>query len=232
MKQIQNKISIFDDCGACQLPDANQCQKAKQIYKDFYAMILLTIRKTFLKWKVPFIDQDIEDIASKTLVTLFDKQCKVLKKYDFSLGLSPAGYLRMKAVNEVTLFIRSNDLFSIKKQKDLMSIDDIATLFVEFDGENAIDLKLKKQILSAAIEKLNSKYQLLIKYFYYDELTTNEICQIMKISVDSFHTRKHRALKKLENNIKKYLTRNNMNDLLKAYILFYLAPKKEEEQWT
>jgi len=223
MRLLNKKSPLLGDCGSCALPDANQCQTAIQIYNDYYAMILLTVRKTFLKWKIPFIEQDIEEVAGNTLAILFDNRCQALKNYKPNLGLTPVGYLRMKAVNEVTKYIRIKKLFSPKTQKDLMSIDDIDPLLVECDAENMLDMKQKKQILCDAIDKLPSKYQLLIKYCFYDELPTPEICQIMKISVDSFHTRKHRALKKLESNIKKFLARNNMNDLLTEYILFYLG---------
>jgi len=223
MRLLNKKHTLFDGCGSCELPDAHQCQTAKLIYDDYFAMILLTVRKTFSKWKIPFIEQDIEEVAGNTLAILFDHQCQPLKKYNPNLKLTPAGYLRMKAVNEVTKYIRIKKLFSPKTQKDLMSIDDIEPLFVECDAEKMLDMKQKKQILCDAIDKLPSKYQLLIKYCFYDELPTPDICQIMKISVDSFHTRKHRALKKLESNIKKFLARNNMNDLLTEYILFYLS---------
>jgi len=212
LKKTQD--NIFANCPACKLPYSKTCETAQNISLKYDSMIILTIRKTFLRWQIPFKEEDIEDIASETNKSFYENKC------NSSLS-SPAVYLRMKTVNKIVEVIRKKDLFSIKNQNNMLQIDGIEPILDSFDEDDEIDTKKRKQIVRSAVEKLPVTYNMLVKLYYYDELSTSEVCKCLNISEDTFYTRNHRAIKILKKNILKFLKRKNMNDLLTKYIIFY-----------
>lgn len=72
------------------------------------------------------------------------------------------------------------------------------------DNDHAFESSEKRIDVRRALEKLKEDEREIIMLFFYDGLSNEEIARILDISIENVKVKKHRALKKLKEELKSY----------------------------
>lgn len=160
---------------------------------DDYTQIVQKYEKPILSYimRISGVSyQEAEDIGQE----IFLKAYTNLNDYDQRRKFST--WLFSIAHNETISHWRKNK----KRLKDLDIEDDVLQNILpdEFDMVKNIDDKVLKQEIKEAIKKLDIKYREVLQLKYYDDLSYEEISDIIKKPVNTVGTLLNRAKKKLE----------------------------------
>lgn len=138
--------------------------------------------------------EDADDVLQDVLV----KAWKGLKKFRGDAKLST--WLYRIATNETLTFLER------RNRRHTTSIDtDDNYLDEQLKAESYVDGDVVVQKLSKALEVLPEKQRLVFNMRYYDELSYNEISEIVGTSVGALKASFHHAVTKIE----KYLSEND-----------------------
>lgn len=133
--------------------------------------------------------EDTDDILQNTFVKVY----KNLSKYRSESKLYT--WLYRIATNEALTHIRK-----AKKSKAL-SLDDADTQIISLKADDYFDGNRAQMQLAAAIEILPEKQKLVFNMRYYQDMTYNDISEVLSTSVGALKASYHHAVKKIENYI-------------------------------
>ncbi|KXK07894.1 MAG: sigma-70 family RNA polymerase sigma factor [Candidatus Dojkabacteria bacterium] len=133
-----------------------------------------------------------EDITSQVFMSAVEK----LADFDTTKGYRFGSWLYRVAHNKVIDYYRRGKYDSMN---DFSSVAD-ESLSVESD---AIQEELQVQV-AFVLSKLNSRYQEVITYKFYSDLSNDEIAKIMKIRTDNVKVLAHRALQSFKVQFQKH----------------------------
>jgi RNA polymerase sigma-70 factor (ECF subfamily) len=160
----------------------------KELIQKYQVQLYYHIRKILID------HEDTDDALQNTFVKAwqnihnFKKQSK-LYTWLYKIATNEALYI-LKRKNRFTFFSKSEE-----------TADLIAKLESDpyFDGE-AADLELQKAILN-----LPQKQRLVFNMRYFDEMSYEEIAEILGTSIGALKASYHHAVKKIENTLKQKL---------------------------
>lgn len=160
------------------------------IYKEYYTKIFI-LCKSILK-----NEEDARDATQETFLKVY-KNIAGLKDIDkFN------GWIKKIAINQCIMLIRKN-----KKINDKYYLDNEEKAFMlkdEFNLEENIIEKEKKEIILEIIDRLSDKKKIVITLFYFNELKINEIAEVLNISEGTVKSRLNSAKKNLVKYINEY----------------------------
>jgi len=136
------------------------------------------------------IHQDADDVIQNTFIKVY----KHIRKFKQDSKLYT--WLYRIATNESITFIQ-------KKRKHLKISGELneITLMQQLKADDYFDGNEAQVKLIAAIAKLPMRQKQVFNMRYYDDLSYNEIAEILEVSVGSLKASYHHAAKKIENHL-------------------------------
>ncbi|MGX4601416.1 RNA polymerase sigma factor [Faecalimicrobium sp. JNUCC 81] len=160
------------------------------IYKKYYIKIFI-LCKSVLK-----NEEDAGDATQETFLKVY-KNITSLNDIDkFN------GWIKKIAINQCLMLIRKN-----KKINDNYYFDNEEKTLIlkdEFNLEENIIEKEKKEIVLEIIDRLSDKKKIVITLFYFNDLKINEIAEVLNISEGTVKSRLNSAKKDLAKYIDEY----------------------------
>lgn len=183
------------------LEDCLQHGKKERVIQQYWVLVYNAIYKIFSLKKVPFTPEDIEDLRNLVFIRLFEKDCRRLRAYDKDAGLNLAGWIRMITVRIVLNNLKKKGFHSLGWREKQIEYDD--SLSGLFSQKRNLDAEERLCQLKKAMEELPSRDRLVLKLFYFHELSMPEIASYVHRSVANTYTIKSRALVRLKKLIEK-----------------------------
>ncbi len=136
-----------------------------------------------------------EDITSAVFLNMM----KGIKSFKWQGEKSFKSWIYQIANNKIC------DYFRKKYRRKTINIEEVGELPADELGNPQRDsiLKENKEEVQKAISQLSKKDQQVINLVFFEEMTNQEIAEILNCSVNAVYVRLHRALKKLKTLIKK-----------------------------
>lgn len=160
--------------------------------KAFEQLVFLYEKPIFVYVK-RFLSQkeNAEDVTQETFIKIF----RSLKTFDPEYKFRT--WLYTVATNTVYDWLRK-----AKKNKELFIIDDPDINFETIDEKASYNKLEDKEIIDNSLKKLKPVYQTVIILFFRDELTYEEIAQVLKVPINTVKTYLYRAKKALSEELK------------------------------
>lgn len=163
-----------------------------QVFDRYYKPIYNFVRKNLF-----FDDIDCDDVTQEIFVRVF----KSAKNFDTTKKLS--SWIYQIAINEVRRYYKSSlrrRVYSLNDpiQENEDSIEKSETIVANNINPEADSLySLRKNILAKAIDKLPDKQKMVVMLKVYQELTFEEISQILNCPLSTVLSRMRYAVRKL-----------------------------------
>ena len=147
---------------------------------------------------------DTDDICNSVFLSLMENDYKKLKQYKGRNNCTVASWLVVVTSNFTKDFL--------KKQKHTIPIKDITTDNVDViekvsNPQPQPDEELSKKEYGEIIEELtsdlNTNDKLFLKLYYKEDISPEEIAEILKITVNTVYSKKNRIIEKLKKIAKK-----------------------------
>jgi len=168
--------------------------------KRYSRLIYYSITKT-LKSQANYLQkEDVEDIFNSIFASLIEDNYKKLRQFEARHGCTLSSWIRLISIRYTLSFLRS--------QRRHLSIDDnsnskarplIETLSDnQVSAEEQMELTETEKIIKRAIEELPSSDRLFVTLHYEKELSSEEIADIMHVSVNTIYSKKNRIREKIK----------------------------------
>ena len=176
------------------------CQK-ECLVQEYWELVYYTIRKTFSIYNVHQIKDDIESLRNEVFIQLFRNNCRKFKQYCPDLGNGLNAWVKLITSRIVQNHITKKDPFSIGTRNKLISIDDLDAFIELTDPETEKKTKKKDdqhQKIMQGMKQLKPKDHMVLKLYYYDGYSIEDIAKILNISRGAVDTKKSRAMERLK----------------------------------
>lgn len=169
--------------------------------KDAFSSVLEEHRDSVIRICKGFVTstEDAEDIAQEVFIQLFRSASSIRGESRLST------WLYRVAVNKSINFIRSK---KSKHLSDYRSIDTGLRLVSDDESDNSLIRSDHKQALTYALDDLPEKQRTAFVLNKYEELSYEEVADVMQISLSSVQSLIFRAKKKLQESLKDYFEKN------------------------
>jgi RNA polymerase sigma factor (sigma-70 family) len=137
---------------------------------------------------------DAEDVLQNAFIKIWQN----LHQYKADSSLFSWSYRIV--INECLQFLRR------KKVKHLFLLENYTDKLIGFTYQNPVNENKIEQILQQAILQLPEKQRIIFNMRYFNELTNEQIAEIMQVHIGTVKTQYHHAVKKIENYLKQYST--------------------------
>ncbi|MCP4346050.1 MAG: sigma-70 family RNA polymerase sigma factor [Desulfobacterales bacterium] len=144
------------------------------IVREYWNLVYLVVRETLFFHRVACISWDIHELRNDVFFQLFKDNCRKLRQYDHTKGMSLSGWIRLVA-NQTTLNeIRKNGWLDLAKQNFRVPIEEIEEMLV-YDEEKRLDAREKLKMIQNAMEKLSPRDRDVLKKHYFEWKSLQEI---------------------------------------------------------
>lgn len=177
--------------------------KMEGLVKEYGNLIKATVRKTFMLAGLSIIPEDIEDVCMEVYMRLFSNDCKKLRQFNPD-KLSLPGWIKLIS-NQTTIDeIRKKDPHSVSKNNERVMIDNIYHT-LKYNSESNYEAKEKLGIVIETIEEMLPNDRKVLKMFYYEQLSLEEVAAKIGKSKKTTQTVKDRARRRLKKKIEERL---------------------------
>ncbi|OGH89126.1 MAG: hypothetical protein A2537_00495 [Candidatus Magasanikbacteria bacterium RIFOXYD2_FULL_36_9] len=135
--------------------------------------------------------ENAEDLTQETFIKIF----RSLKTFDPEYKFKT--WLFTVATNTVYDWLRK-----AKKNKEMFIVDDPDINFETIDDRFSYKLIEDKELIDNALKNIKPVYQSAIVLFYRDELTYDEISEVLNVPINTVKTYIYRAKKALSEHLK------------------------------
>jgi len=167
------------------------------LVQEYWKMVFFTVRKVLINKRVPFCEQDLENLRNEIFVQLLDKNCKKLRQYKEELGQGLTAWIKMIAVHTTINYLERKDPAGIGNQYARVSLEDIQER-MGYNVEKQLDARLELNDIMTFMKQLPARYQLVLKLHYFDGVPIEKVAEIIQLPVKRTHTVVHRAREKLK----------------------------------
>ncbi|KPA11795.1 RNA polymerase sigma-70 domain protein [Candidatus Magnetomorum sp. HK-1] len=177
-----------------------QClEKNNQVplVQEYWKMVFFTVRKVLLNKRVPFCEQDLENLRNDVFVQLLDKNCKKLRQYKEERGQGLTAWIKLIVVHTTLNFIERKDPVGMGAQHSRVPLDYIQEK-MGFNIEAQIDARISLSQVRENLKKLPPRYQLVLQLHYFDAVPIEKVAKAIQLPVNRAHTVLHRAREKLK----------------------------------
>lgn len=183
------------------LYDCLFCCQREELVKHYWRLVEHTAVKLFMMMRIPYTQDDIEDMRNEIFLKLLRKNCKKLWQYKDGRGRSLAGWVIMIANQTVLADFRRKGVLNFSNRYKLIPLDEASGIAAS--ENHPFDLKEREQIMLSAMNDLPAKSRLILKMHYLHGLSFDEIAAHLKMSKGAVYTAKSRAIDRLKDTVKK-----------------------------
>jgi len=167
------------------------------LVQAYWQMVFFTVRKVLMNKRVPFCEQDLENLRNDVFVQLLDKKCKKLRQYKEELGQGLTAWIKLVAVHTTINYIERKDPASIGNQYARVPLENIRER-MGYNSEKQLDARLALKEIVDFMKQLPARYQLVLKMHYFDGESIEKVAEVIKLPVKRTHTVLHRARENLK----------------------------------
>jgi RNA polymerase sigma factor (sigma-70 family) len=167
------------------------------LVQEYWKMVFFTVRKVLMNKRVPFCEQDLENLRNEVFVQLLDKKCTKLRQYKEELGQGLTAWIKLVAVHTTINFIERKDPTSIGNQYARIPLEDIQEK-MGYHSEKQMEARLALNEIVVFMKQLPARYQLVLKLHYFDGVSIDKVAEVIQLPVKRTHTVLHRAREKLK----------------------------------
>ena len=188
-KRFKNDRELLDACFE------NDRGAMEEFIRNFSKLVYYSIHRSFKIKGVTPQHEEVEDLFGEVFLSLFDSDFAKLKSFEGRNGCTLASWIRLIAGRRSIDYLRerardkvgllTEDHSSIEKQH---TVD---------NPEDALLGKEKTEIASRTISKLPPEDLLFLTLYYDQEMSPENIAEIMGVSVGTVYSKKHRLHEKL-----------------------------------
>jgi len=189
MKSYEKDREILKQC----LEKNNQAP----LVQEYWKMVFFTVRKVLLNKRVPFCEQDLENLRNDVFVQLLDKNCKKLRQYKEEKGQGLTAWIKLIVVHTTLNFIERKDPIGMGSQNSRISLDYIQEK-MGFNTDAQIDARMTLNLVRENLKKLPPRYKLVLQLHYFDAVPIEKVAKAINLPVKRAHTVLHRAREKLK----------------------------------
>lgn len=201
---VYNKQNISDE------NLLSECLQGKQwaweiFHERFVRLISSIVRGTVAKYQFNLTSEDLQDCEQFIWKSLLEKDFDKLRRWKQKCSL--ATWLRVCSCHAAINYLTSEQ----KRISGQTSLDDPPSLtLLNKDQQNVDpeDIVAQQQMLAKIAriieEHLSARERLFAAYYWYDELTFDEISETMHLSQQYLHLLKHRIIKKMKRFLKEF----------------------------
>ena len=153
-------------------------------------LIYHTIYKTLRVNNTPTNPDDVNDLFQEVFASFCAGSYRKLRMFDPDKGCKLPSWLRMITVRMT--------IDHLRRQRPTTSIEDLPNEPSQFGDQEAQIDEESGTFLRKLLEALPAKDKLLVELSFMRELPSEEVAQILHISVGAFYTRKNRIIEKLK----------------------------------
>ena len=169
------------------------------LVREYGNLIRAVVRKTFSMSGVRVGHADVEDVTMDVYGRLFANNYKRLRQFD-ATKLTLAGWLKLIA-NQTTIDeIRKKDPISVSRNNERVMINDVYHALT-LHPERMYDAKEKLGIVIDAMETMPPKDKKILKMFYCEHLSLEEVAEKIGQSRKTTQTIKDRARRRLKEKV-------------------------------
>jgi RNA polymerase sigma-70 factor (ECF subfamily) len=192
IKNTQPKSEVYESVET----DESLVLKVLKEDKNTYIEIVKRYEEKLSRYIKRFI-WDIDD-ATDVLQNVFIKAYQNLNSFDDSLKFN--SWIYRIAHNESVNYLKKNKKIGIS----FIDIDFVApTLFAKEKSDEYVLDKEKKLEIEKVLEKLDVKYREIIVLNFFEDMSYDEISDILKIPISTVGTRVRRAKEKIKTELEK-----------------------------
>ncbi len=175
------------------ISDRSLAEKTQQGDKEAFGKLVERYEKKILRYGRKFLNnpRDIEDIVQD----IFLKAYSNIQSFDSKRKFSP--WLYRIAHNEFINFIK-------KKEKQKIQFFDPDVLLPQIASDQETDERVKKEernkLLTSSLNQLDLKYRETLILYYQEDLSYEEISDVMRIPTSTVGVRLKRGREKLKEN--------------------------------
>lgn len=174
-----------------ELSDKELVEKAKKGDDNAFEQLLFRYEKQIFGYLLRFVNQkeNAEDVTQETFIKVYRSLATFDPEYKFKT------WLYTVATHTAYDWLRK-----AKRNHELFIIDDPENEFETIDESTAyndLEMKENKELIDNAIQKIKPAYQTVIQMFYRDELSYEEIAQVLNLPLNTVKTHLSRAKKAL-----------------------------------
>ena len=175
-------------------------------YERYVRLISSVVRGTVARYQFTLTLEDLQDCEQFIWNSLLEKDCDKLRRWQERCSL--ATWLRVCSCNATINYLTSAQ----KRISRQTSLEDPPSLTLHYKdqqkGDPEKDTAQQQSLAKIAHiieEHLSSRERLFAAYFWFDELSFDEISTVMHLSKPNLHLLKHRIIKKIKGFFKESL---------------------------
>lgn len=162
----------------------NNSKILNYVYLEMYPKVLVYVLKN------SGTNAQAKDIFQEAFIACWNN----IKDDKYSKNITIHGYLYTIAKNKWTDYLRSS---AYKKTISASKISNLTIVQEEADFDEDLD-KENKLVLKQAFIKLGNNCKTLLKLFYFERKSMNEISELLKMTSASAKNKKYRCMEKLK----------------------------------
>ncbi len=109
--------------------------RADKLVQEYWNLVYFTVRETLLFHKVPYTNEDLDDLRTEVFLQIFKNDYRRLRQYDHRKGLSLSGWIKLIA-NQTTLNeIKKKGLLDLRKKNFQIPIDELRETLTQDEEE-------------------------------------------------------------------------------------------------
>jgi RNA polymerase sigma factor (sigma-70 family) len=146
--------------------------------------------------------EDLEDLHNSVFLSIFENQCRKLRQYRGENGCSLATWIRLITVRMVIDNARRTSVDALGRQKRKVPVDILDSF--RSDGPDPVDdMERARQwgLIQEAMKALPPRDRFFMTLYCQEGYSVKEIADLMNLSEENAHSIKHRAIKRLKENI-------------------------------
>jgi RNA polymerase sigma-70 factor (ECF subfamily) len=188
------------------LEEFRQYGRTDELVREYWNLVYFTARETLLFHKIPYTNDDIDDLRVEVFLQLFKNNCRRLKQYDASKGLSLSGWIKLVANHTTLNEIKKRGVLELGKQNFRMPIDELREMLA-YNEKDRIEAREELKITLEAMEKLPARDREVLRLYFLECRSLEEIAESIGKSYGTASTIISRAKKKLRKLVEDKLNR-------------------------
>lgn len=166
----------------------------RELLRRYRSLIYRCITKVTSRVSMALCEDDLDEIHAELCMNLLRDDMKKLRAYDPNRGVKLSTWVGMLAVNTAYDHLRKRARFPRLAQSEATSPEPASA------EPSPLDLLLgdeRRRALTGLVRHLSSRDRRFVALYYDQALEPEQIAEIMRISVKTVYTKKHKIRAKL-----------------------------------